>query len=116
MIQTRFNLLSSRYVEKRELDTFRTTVSKTYLPTDTFKTYKKSQETLKSIEEKLRRPFSLLTIHRHSQKGDQNTKNYFNLDTIVSILKKISLRWLISLLVPSGIAAFAFYLLSSIST
>lgn len=113
MIQTSLEMLSSQYATKRELDSFRATISKTYLPAAPFATYKRSQDSrLKIIEEQLNRGFSLFLINRRNQPPNQPRKATLSITAIIQFFHNP--QWLIRILVSLSIGLLAYYLYGSI--
>lgn len=115
-ILANYEHLPTVFADRKEFENFRKSTESKFLSTNTFTAYKKSQETrLKSIEEKLSRRFSLLTINRYNQKGSYDTKSYFTIDSILSIIKNTNSQWVIHILVSLFIGMLAVYLLKSIT-
>lgn len=115
-ILANYEHLPTVFADRKEFESFRKSTETKFISANTFTGYKKSQETrLKSIEEKLGRRFSLLTINRNTQNGEYNSKSYFNLDTIINFLKTTNSQWVIRILVSLSITMLAVYLLKSIT-
>ena len=103
-------------LHRQEFEDFRKSTEQKFLAVETFASYKKSHETrLKSIEEKLTHRYALLTINLHHKNGSSESKNYFNLDSIIQTIKNSNLQWLKAIIVYSLIGMLAIYLLSSIN-
>ena len=115
-ILANYEHLPTMFGDRQDFESFRKSTETKFISANTFTIYKKSQETrLKSIEEKLSSRFSLLTINRYNQKGSYDTKSYFNLDTILSIIKNANSPWVVRILVSLFVGMFAVYLLKSIT-
>ncbi len=115
-ILANYEYLPTVFADRKEFESFRKSTETKFISANTFTVYKKSQETrLKSIEEKLGRRFSLLTINRYNQKGSYDTKGYFNLDSILNVIKNNNSQWVIRILVSLSIGMLAVYLLRSIT-
>ena len=104
------------FADRQEFGNFRQSIEQKFLSVDTFTAYQKSQETrLKSIEEKLTHRYALLTINLHHKNGSSESKNYFNLDSIIRAFKNGNLQWLKSIIASLSIALLSLYLLRSIT-
>lgn len=115
-ILANYEHLPTVFADRKEFESFRKSTETKFISANTFTVYKKSQETrLKSIEEKLSGRFSLLTINRNTQNVGYNSKSYFNLDTISSIIKNANSQWVTHILVSLFIGMLAIYLLKSIT-
>ena len=115
-ILTNYEHLPSLFADRQEFESFRKSAETKFISATSFTSYKRLQEMhLKSIEEKLGSRFSLLTINRNTQKNGYNSKSYFNLDTILSIIKNANSPWVIHILVSLFIGMLAVYLLKSIT-
>ncbi|WP_304649720.1 hypothetical protein [uncultured Duncaniella sp.] len=115
-ILANYEHLPTVFADRKEFESFRKSTETKFISANNFTVYKKSQETrLKSIEEKLGRRLSLLTINRNTQNCGYNSKSYFNLDTIINFLKTTNTQWVIHILVSLSITMLAVYLLKSIT-
>ena len=116
VILKHYEQLPTMFADRQEFEDFRKSAEQKFLSADTFKDYKKSLESrLKSIEGKLTHSYALLTINLHHKNGSSESKNYFNLDSIIRAFKNGSLQWLKSIIACLSIALLALYLISSIS-
>ncbi len=85
-----------------------------FLTIDTLTAHQKAQETrLKYIKAQLGCNYSLLSINRHDKNGNNESKNDFNLDTIIRTFKNKNLQYLWATLASVSIAMFAVFLLRS---
>ena len=115
-ILANYEHLPTVFADRKEFESFRKSTETKFISANNFTVYKKSQETrLKSIEEKLTHRYALLTINLHHKNGSSESKNYFNLDSIIQTIKNSNLQWLKAIIVYSLIGMLAIYLLSSIN-
>ncbi len=115
-ILANYEKLPTFFADRHEFESYRKSSDQKFLSADTFASYQKSLETrLKSIEAKLGSHYSLLTINRHDKNGNNESKNYFNLDTIIKAFKNDNFHWLKPIIVCLSICMLALYLISTIT-
>lgn len=116
-ILTNYEHLPTMFADRQEFEHFCKSSEQKFLSVSKFSDYKKSLETrLKSIEEKLGSHYSLLTINRRDKNGNNESKSYFDIDTIISFFKNGDFQWLWAIIASVTIGMFAVFLLRSITT
>lgn len=117
VILTHYEQLPPRFVDRQQFESYRKSAEQKFLSANTFSDYKKSLETrLKSIEARLGSHYSLLTINRRDKNGNNESKSYFDIDTIISFFKNGDFQWLWAIIASVTIGMFAVFLLRSITT
>ncbi len=116
-IQANYEKLPTFFADRHEFESYRKSAEQKFLSANTFSDYKKSLEKrLKSIEARLGIHYSLLTINRPDKNGNNESKSYFDIDTIIRFFKNGDFQWLKPIIVCLSICLLALYLISTITT